>query len=51
MWFWEFFQTDLLINFFIRLRRAEAFTWENFAQEKRNLTSATAQKRDPALPG
>ena len=34
MYFYGFFQTDLLINFFIPLTRAEAITWENFVPAK-----------------
>ena len=30
MYFYGYFQTDVLINFFIPLRRAEAITWQNF---------------------
>ena len=30
MYFYGFFQTDVLINFLIPLMRAEAITWENF---------------------
>ena len=37
------FPIDVLINFFIPLRRAEAIAWENFVP--------AVQKRDPALPG
>ena len=33
---YEFFQTDVLINFFILLRLAEAITWENFVPTKRD---------------
>ena len=43
MYFYGFFPIDVLINFFIPLRRAEAITWENFVP--------VVQKRDPALPG
>ena len=32
MYFYGFFQTDVLIYFFIPLRWAEAITWENFEQ-------------------
>ena len=34
MYFCEYFQTDVLINFFIPLSRTEAITWENFVLEK-----------------
>ena len=30
MYFYGYFQTDVLINFFILLRQAEVITWENF---------------------
>ena len=36
MYFDRYFQTDVLINFFIPLRRAEAITWENFVSAKLN---------------
>ena len=36
MYFYGFFQTDVLINFFISLRWAEAITWENFVPTKRD---------------
>ena len=36
MYFYGFFQTDVLINFFIPLRRAEAIAWENLIQAKRD---------------
>ena len=42
MHFYGFFQTDVLINFFILLKRAEVITWENGVP--------AVQKRDPALP-
>ena len=42
MYFYGFFQTDVLINIFIPLRQAEAVTWENFVP--------VVQKRDTALP-
>ena len=29
-----YFQIDVLINYFLQLRRAETITWENFIQEK-----------------
>ena len=40
MYFHRFFQTDVLINFFIPLRRAEAITWENFVPANRYPNSA-----------
>ena len=36
MCFYGFFQTDVLINFFISLRQREAITWKNFVPTKRN---------------
>ena len=33
MYFNGFLQIDMLINFFILLRRAEAISWENFVPE------------------
>ena len=39
MYFFGFFQTDLLINFFIPLKWAEAITWENFVPAKRDPVS------------
>ena len=39
MYFYRFFQTDVLINFFISLRRAEAITWEKFVPAKQNPDS------------
>ena len=38
--FYGFFQTDVLITFFIPLRRTEAITWENFVPGKRDRSSA-----------
>ena len=35
MYSYGFFQTDVLINLFIPLRRDEAITWENFVPAKR----------------
>ena len=37
MYFYGIFQTDVLINFFIPLNRAEAITWENLVPAKRDL--------------
>ena len=34
MGFYVFFSTDVLINFFVPLRRAEAITWKNFIPAK-----------------
>ena len=39
MYFYEFFQTDVIINFFIPLRRAEAIAWENFVPVNRDSSS------------
>ena len=39
MRFYGYFQTDVLINFFTPLRRAEAITWENFVPAKRDHDS------------
>ena len=36
MYFYGFFQADVLINFYIPLRRAEAITWEHFVLAKRD---------------
>ena len=36
MYFYGFFQTDVLTNFFIPLREAEAITWKNFVPVKRD---------------
>ena len=36
MYFYGFFQTDVLINFFILLKRPEAITRENFVPAKRD---------------
>ena len=36
MHFYGYFQTDVLNNFFIPLRRAEAITWENLVPAKRD---------------
>ena len=44
MYFHEYFQTDVLINFFIPLRRAEV-TWENFASAKRDPGSTKEGSR------
>ena len=34
MYVYGYFQTDVLINFFIPLRRAEAITWKSFVPAK-----------------
>ena len=36
MYFYGFFQIDLLINFFIPLRWAKSVTWKNFVLAKRD---------------
>ena len=48
MHFRRYFQTDVLINFFIPLRWAEAITWENFVPAKRN---PGITKEGPRLAG
>ena len=45
MYFYGYFQTDVLINFFIPLRRAEAITWENFVPAKRDPGSTIEGSR------
>ena len=45
MYFYGFFQTDVLINFFIPLRGAEAITWENFVPGMRDLGSTKEGSR------
>ena len=45
MYFYGYFQTDMLINFFIPLRRAEAITWENFVPGKRDPGSTKEGSR------
>ena len=45
MYFCRYFQTDLLINFFIPLRRAEAITWESFVPAKRDPGSTKEGSR------
>ena len=42
MYFYGYFQTDVLVNFFISLRRAEAITWES-----RQRGTTAVQKGDP----
>ena len=48
MYFYRYFQIDLLIKIFILLRQAEVITWENFILVKRD---PAVQKRDPVLSG
>ena len=45
MYFYGFFQTDVLINFFIPLGRAEAITCENFVPAKRDIGSTKEGSR------
>ena len=45
MYFYGYFQTDVLINFFIPLRRAEAITWKNFVPPKRDPGSTKEGSR------
>ena len=45
MYFYRFFQTDVLINFFIPPRRAEAITWKNFVPAKRDPGSTKEGSR------
>ena len=45
---YRYFQTNVLINFFIPLKRAEAITWENFVPAK---LDPRCKKKDPTLPG
>ena len=45
MYFYRFFQTDVLINFFIPSRRAEAITWKNFVPAKRDPGSTKEGSR------
>ena len=45
MYFYGYFQTDVLINFFIPLRRAEAIIWENFVPAKRDRGSTIEGSR------
>ena len=35
----RYFQTDVLIDFFIPRRRAETITWENFVPAKQDSSS------------
>ena len=45
MHFCRYFQTDVLINIFVPLRRAQAITWENFVPGKRDPGSAKEGSR------
>ena len=47
MYFYGYFQTNVLINFFIPLRRAEATTRENFVPAKRDPGSTKEGSRFP----
>ena len=44
MHFYGYFQTDVLINYFIPFRRAETITWKNFVP----AGIPAVQKRDPS---
>ena len=48
MYFYRYFPTDMLVNFFIPFRRVEAITWEILSQQS---GIPAVQKRDPILPG
>ena len=45
MYFYGYFQTDAVINFFIPIRRAEAITWKNFVPAKRDPGSTKEGSR------
>ena len=45
MYFYEYFQTDVLINFFIPLRPAEAIPWGNFILAKQDPGSTKQGSR------
>ena len=45
MYFYGYFQTDVLINFFIPLRWAEAITWGNFVPARRDPGSTIEGSR------
>ena len=45
MYFYEFFQTDVLINFFIPLRVRVWVTWKNFVPAKRDPGSTKEGSR------
>ena len=45
MYFYIIFQTDMLINIFIPLRRDEAIIWENFVPAKRDPGSTKEGSR------
>ena len=49
MYFYGFFQTDVLINFFISLRWDEGITWENFVPAKRDVGSTKEGSRLPGM--
>ena len=46
MYFYGFFQTDVLINFLILLRSAETVTWKNLVPAKQDPGST---KKEPHL--
>ena len=49
MYLYAYFQTGVLINFFIPLRRAEAITWKNFVPAKRDPGSTKERSRLAAM--
>ena len=49
MYFYGYFKTDVLINFFIPLRRAEAITCKNFVPAKRDPGSTKEGSRLPGM--
>ena len=45
MYLYGYFQTNVLMNFSIPLRRAEAITWKNFVPAKRDPGSTNEGSR------
>ena len=45
MYLYGYFETDVLINFFIPLRRADAITWKNFVPAKLDPSSTKEGSR------
>ena len=45
MYLYGYFQIDVLINFFIPLRREDAITWKNFVPTKRDPGSTKEGSR------
>ena len=45
MYFGRYFQTDVSIDFFIPLRRAEAITWKNFVPAVQEGSRLAGTKR------